>query len=122
MGSLLVGGDRVIRVMWSEDTKRGLLRHLPRVELVDAFASSETPGMGVSISSGTGAAETASFQLGPDARVVDDTGAEVIPGSGVVGRLAVKGRIPLGYYRDPEKTADTFPTIQGERTRWAATT
>ena len=36
---------------------------------------------------------------------------------GVVGRLARRGPIPLGYYKDPEKTAATFPVVDG--VRWA---
>ncbi|MHB8516537.1 MAG: AMP-binding enzyme, partial [Dehalococcoidia bacterium] len=34
---------------------------------------------------------------------------------GVVGRLARRGRLPLGYYKDPEKTAATFVTVDGVR-------
>ncbi len=37
------------------------------------------------------------------------------PGSGVIGKLARRGRLPIGYYKDPEKTAATFVTIGGER-------
>lgn len=102
-------------VMWSEENKRGLLRHLPDVELIDAFAASETPGMGVAISSAGEPPATARFVLGPDARVLDDRGADVPPGSGVAGRVAVTGRIPVGYYKDPERTATTFPVIDGRR-------
>ena len=47
--------------------------------------------------------------------VFDDTGSTVEPGSGVVGRVARKGHLPLGYRNDPERTARTFPTIAGER-------
>ena len=35
--------------------------------------------------------------------------------AGVVGRLARRGHIPLGYYKDPEKTAATFPVVDGVR-------
>jgi acyl-CoA synthetase (AMP-forming)/AMP-acid ligase II len=41
----------------------------------------------------------------------------VEPGSGVIGKLARRGHIPMGYYNDAEKTAATFVTIAGER--WA---
>jgi acyl-CoA synthetase (AMP-forming)/AMP-acid ligase II len=37
------------------------------------------------------------------------------PGTGAMGKLARRGRIPIGYYKDPEKTAATFVTIDGER-------
>jgi 3-oxocholest-4-en-26-oate---CoA ligase len=102
-------------VMWSEETKQGLLRHHAGMLLVDAFSSSEALGMGQSVSSAAGAAKTAKFVLGENARVIDDDGNDVEPGSGVVGRVAVKGVTPVGYYKDPEKSDRTFLTIDGER-------
>ncbi|HEY2430902.1 MAG TPA: AMP-binding protein [Acidimicrobiales bacterium] len=102
-------------VMWSEPTKQGLLRHHPGMLLVDSFASSEALGMGRSISSAEGRARTARFVLGRNARVVGEDGRDVVPGSGEVGLLAVRGRNPVGYYKDPDKTAQTFRTIDGAR-------
>jgi fatty-acyl-CoA synthase len=102
-------------VMWSEETKQGLLRHHPGMLLVDAFSSSEAIGMGSSVSSGTAAAETARFTLGPEVRVIDTDGHDVVPGSGRSGVLALGGRIPLGYYKDEAKTAATFRIIDGIR-------
>ena len=102
-------------VMWSEETKAGLLRHHPSMLLLDAFSSSEALGMGVSISGGDGAARTATFQLGPDAIVVTDDGRLVAPGSGETGMVGVGGRVPLGYYKDEEKSAKTFRVIDGRR-------
>jgi len=102
-------------VMWSEETKQGLLRHHPNMLLVDAFSSSEAIGMGSSVSSGGSAAHTAQFTLGPEVRVIDSDGKDVVPGSGRSGVLALGGRIPLGYYKDEAKTAATFRTIDGTR-------
>ncbi len=102
-------------VMWSEETKRGLLRHHGNMLLVDAFSSSEALGMGSSVSSGSSQAETARFQLGPEVRVIDADGADVAPGSGVPGVLALGGRLPLGYYKDEAKSAATFRIIDGAR-------
>ncbi len=102
-------------VMWSEETKQGLLRHRPSLLLVDAFSSSEAIGMGNSVSSGDSSAHTAEFRLGPDVRVIDTDGRDVPPGSGRSGVLALGGRIPLGYYKDEAKTASTFRTIDGAR-------
>jgi fatty-acyl-CoA synthase len=102
-------------VMWSEPVKQGLLRHHPGMLLVDAFSSSEALGMGQSISSAGGAVKTAKFSLGEHARVITDDGRDVEPGSGEMGRVAVRGRCPVGYYKDPEKSARTFPVIDGER-------
>jgi fatty-acyl-CoA synthase len=102
-------------VMWSEETKQGLLRHHPGALLVDAFSSSEAIGMGSSVSSGSSAARTARFTLGPDVRVIGADGHDIEPGSDETGVLALGGRIPLGYYKDEAKTASTFRTIDGAR-------
>ncbi len=102
-------------VMWSEETKSGLLRHAPQTLLIDAFSSSEALGMGTSVSSAGSEAHTASFRIGEHARVIDNDGNEVPAGSGVVGRLALGGRLPLGYYKDDAKTAQTFLVIGDRR-------
>jgi 3-oxocholest-4-en-26-oate---CoA ligase len=102
-------------VMWSESTKQGLLRHHAGMLLVDAFSSSEAIGMGSSVSSGSSSAQTAQFTLGPEVRVIDADGNDVVPGSGRSGVLALAGRIPLGYYKDDAKSAATFRTIDGTR-------
>jgi fatty-acyl-CoA synthase len=102
-------------VMWSEPVKQGLLAHHPGMVLIDALGSSEAVGMGTSMSAGADAAGTASFSLGPNAVVISESGGLVQPGSGEVGRVGVRGRVPVGYYKDPEKTAATFPVIDGIR-------
>jgi acyl-CoA synthetase (AMP-forming)/AMP-acid ligase II len=103
-------------VMWSEETKRALLRHKPTLLLVDAFSSSEAIGLGVSVSSGSDAQATAKFVLGPEVRVVDpDTLKDVVPGSGQSGVLALGGRNPLGYYKDTAKSESTFKEVDGTR-------
>ncbi len=102
-------------VMWSEETKQGLLGHYPGMLLVDAFSSSEALGMGTSVSSGHSSAHTAQFSLGPEVRVIGTDGRDVEPGSGASGVLALGGRIPLGYYKDEAKSAATFRTIDGIR-------
>jgi fatty-acyl-CoA synthase len=102
-------------VMWSEATKQGLLKHYPSMMLVDAFSSSEALGMGQSVSGGGAAAKTAQFVLGENARVIDDAGNDVQPGSGTIGRVAVKGVTPVGYYKDQAKSDATFIEIDGDR-------
>jgi fatty-acyl-CoA synthase len=102
-------------VMWSEQSKQGLLLHHPGMLLVDAFSSSEALGMGSSVSSAQAAAETARFSLGPDVRVIDADGRDIGPGSDRIGVLALGGRIPVGYYKDEAKSAATFRTIDGTR-------
>src|SRR5690606_26688332 len=102
-------------VMFSEQVKQGLLKHHPGMMLLDAFSSSEALGMGSSISSADSAAETAKFSLGENTIVITDDGRKVEPGSGEIGRVAVGGRQPIGYYKDPEKTAATFIEFEGKR-------
>jgi fatty-acyl-CoA synthase len=102
-------------VMWSESSKQGLLGHNPNMFLVDSFSSSEAIGMGQSVSAGGAAEKTAHFALGAGATVISDDGRAVEPGSGERGRVAIPGRTPVGYYKDPEKSAATFITFEGVR-------
>jgi fatty-acyl-CoA synthase len=102
-------------VIWSESVKEAFLAHAPHVICHDTFSSSEALGMGSSLSTGDEAAETASFSLGANAIVVADDGTVVEPGSGVIGRVAVGGSTPIGYYKDEEKSAATFVQIDGRR-------
>jgi len=102
-------------VMWSEETKQGLLRHHEGMLLIDAFSSSEALGMGTSVSGGANAAQTARFQLGENAVVLTDDGHLVEPGSEESGMVGVSGHIPVGYYKDEEKSARTFRVVNGKR-------
>ena len=102
-------------VMWSKETKQGLLGHHPGMLLMDAFSSSEALGMGSSMSGAGAAAETAKFELSPNAIVIDELNRPITPGSDEIGRLAVGGRQPIGYYKDAAKTASTFLEIDGKR-------
>ena len=102
-------------VMWSAEVKAGLLRHNPRLIMVDSLGSSEALGMGRSTSRAGATAQTAGFQLGEHAKVIDDQGIDVVPGSGAQGRVALRGRGPIGYYKDPDKTAATFVVIGSDR-------
>jgi acyl-CoA synthetase (AMP-forming)/AMP-acid ligase II len=101
-------------VMWSQETKDALLAHHPGMLLYDAFSSSEAIGLGQSISSAGGTSGTSKFSLGDTARVITDEGKDVVPGSGEIGRVAVKGYTPIGYYKDEEKSKNTFVLIDGE--------
>jgi acyl-CoA synthetase (AMP-forming)/AMP-acid ligase II len=102
-------------VMWSQDNKDGLLRHLPQAILFDSFGSSEAVGLGASVSTSVAAQETAKFVLGENVAVFAEDGRRVEPGSPEPGLVAVSGYIPVGYYKDEAKTAQTFRTIEGRR-------
>jgi acyl-CoA synthetase (AMP-forming)/AMP-acid ligase II len=101
--------------MWNRENKLGLIRHIPQVQLVDSYSSSEAFGMGISTTNASGESATAAFALGPDCAIFTEDGRRVEPGSGESGRLAVGGHIPMGYYKDEAKSAATFPTYEGRR-------
>jgi len=106
-------------VMWSQAIKDRLLAHARAQEspLVtnDSLGASEGVGFAGKESTGDGDTETATFTLGPNAAVFTEDGRRVEAGSGETGLLAVTGPIPLGYYGDPMKTAETFREFEGIR-------
>jgi fatty-acyl-CoA synthase len=101
--------------MWSYENKRGLLGHIPGAMIADSFGSSEAVGLGASASAAGAEAQTAAFMLGPNTGVFTEDGRRVTPGSGERGLVAVTGFLPVGYYKDEEKTAKTFKIIEGVR-------
>jgi 3-oxocholest-4-en-26-oate---CoA ligase len=101
--------------MWSYENKKGLLAHMPQAMIADSFGSSEAVGLGASASAAGMEAQTAAFMLGPNTGVFREDGTRVEPGSGERGLVAVTGFLPLGYYKDPEKTAKTFKVMEGVR-------
>jgi len=103
--------------MFSADVKEGLLVHLPGALLLDNLGSSEALGVARSRTTAGRSTETATFHMGADTMVIREDGTPVVRGSGEVGMVALRGRNPVGYYKDPEKTARTFRMIGGER--WA---
>ncbi|TAJ70771.1 MAG: acyl-CoA synthetase [Phenylobacterium sp.] len=101
--------------MWSQENKRGLLSHIPGALIADSFGSSEAVGLGASASAAGAEAQTAAFMLGPNTAVFSEDGRRVEPGSGERGLVAVSGFLPVGYYKDEEKSAKTFKVIEGVR-------
>jgi len=98
--------------------KDALMEALPSVlAIVEGIGSSESPAQAVAVTTRNGApSESLTFAAKADTIVIDDTTMRpVTPGSGVVGRLATRGRVPLGYHKDPERSARTFVEIDGER-------
>jgi fatty-acyl-CoA synthase len=101
--------------VWSMENKQGLLRHLPEAGIYDSLGSSEAVGLGASSSAAGATAETAKFMLGLNTAVFSEDRRRVEPGSGERGLLAVSGFLPVGYYKDAEKTARTFWEVEGQR-------
>jgi len=103
-------------VLWSPAVKEALLAQLPEdAALQDSFGSSEAVGFGVEITTRATTTRLGRFRIGPHCKVFTPEGEEVTPGSGVAGFVARSGPIPLGYYKDEAKTAETFRVLQGRR-------
>lgn len=98
---------------FSATTKQRLHR-LGRLAIHDIIASSEGGGFAVTVTDDA-ADVPGRARLYPDAVVLDENGRRVQDQPGVRGMLARPGAIPLGYFRDAEKTAATFPVIGGIR-------
>ncbi|HAQ23477.1 MAG TPA: acyl-CoA synthetase [Acidimicrobiaceae bacterium] len=106
-------------VVFSGKLKEALLDHHP-CTILDSLGSSEGTGMASQITSRRRSSQLASetssrFMLSEHTRVFNEQNAEVVPGSGEQGRLATAWPLPIGYFKDPEKTEKTFPTINGRR-------
>ena len=101
-------------VMWTTEVKEQLLERLPHVVLFDAIGSTEG-SMGNQMSTRGGSTETAKFTQNPTTKVFAEDGREVEPGSDEIGMVAAGGFVPLGYFKDPDKSARTFRTIDGVR-------
>lgn len=93
----------------SEANRSGLLHHQPDLVLFDTLGSSEAAGFAVSTP------EAGVFRPMANTRVFDDDLNLVEPGSGVTGIAYSGGYSPIGYYKEPEKSADTFVEIAGVR-------
>ena len=101
-------------VMWTAEVKQEMLDRIPQAMLLDAMGSSEG-SMGMQVSMRGLPIETAKFSQNPTTKVFTEDDREVQPGSGEVGMVAAGGSVPTGYYKDPEKSARTFRTINGMR-------
>ncbi len=96
--------------------KEELLERLPHVMVVDGVGSSEAGGQMSQVSTKGSGASTGSFAPAAGSLVLDEALTTVLPaGHEGMGWLAKAGRIPLGYLGDPDKTARTFPTVDGVR-------
>jgi 3-oxocholest-4-en-26-oate---CoA ligase len=102
--------------LFSTSLKEKFLELLPNRVITDSIGSSETGFGGTSI-----VAKGQSHTGGPrvtidkNTKVLDEDGNEVVPGSGVRGIIAKCGHIPVGYFKDEKKTAETFRTYNGVR-------
>ena len=97
----------------SPAVREELTRRLGDVLILDSFGVSETGFQGRG--SQARAEGAPRFHVDETTVVLDEALRPVEPGSGAVGRLARRGRVPLGYYKDAAKSARTFVTVDGTR-------
>jgi acyl-CoA synthetase (AMP-forming)/AMP-acid ligase II len=103
--------------LFSAPVKDEFFKHLPNIVIVDAIGSSESGNNGMV----TLNKDNTAMRSGPTVTVLGDTVVfdenlrEVKPGSGDIGKIARFGDIPVGYYNDPVKTAETFIYVNGTR-------
>ncbi|WP_236978343.1 MULTISPECIES: acyl-CoA synthetase [Mycobacterium] len=102
--------------LFSPSIKEKFLELLPNRVITDSIGASETGFGGTSIVT-KDSPPSGGPRVTIDHRtvVLDEDGNEVKPGSGKRGFIAKKGNIPVGYYKDEKKTAETFKTINGVR-------
>jgi acyl-CoA synthetase (AMP-forming)/AMP-acid ligase II len=111
--SLFVVGSGGARL--STQAKAKLTELIPSLMVVDGFGSSETGIVGSKMHVSGDTTTEPKFTVNAQTQVLDESGKPVEPGSGQVGRLARKGFVPLGYYKDEAKTRATFIQVDGER-------
>jgi len=96
--------------------KREFLERIPHVTVMDSIGSSETGAQASNPSNRATPVSTGDFRPLAGAGVVSADLARVLaPGDDELGWFAQRGRVPLGYLDDAEKTARTFPVIEGVR-------
>ena len=103
--------------LFSAPVKDQFFDHFPTLFITDAVGSSESGNNGMTVIS----KDHTAMKSGPTVTILgntvvfDDNLQRVVPGSGVIGKIARGGDIPLGYYNDPVKTAEVFITVDGVR-------
>lgn len=100
--------------IFSQTVKDALQELIPNVMLMDNFGASETGFQGTG-KPGSSPDAGLKFEVNARTAVLDDDLKPIAPGSGKVGRVAQRGYVPLGYYKDETKTKESFVTIDGDR-------
>ena len=103
--------------VFSATVKDKFLEILPNLMIAEAVGSTETGyNAATLIVKGTVSKPgIPAMRMGPDTVVLDEDYNVVAPGSGVIGKMARGGNVPLRYHKDPEKSAATFVLVDGQR-------
>jgi len=95
----------------SPHMKEALLEFVPHAMVVDGFGASETGAHGSHATRAGDPAQTGKFAMTNTLVLKSDLSGPLPEGTEETGWVARTGHVPLGYYKDPAKTAKTFPTI-----------
>ena len=98
----------------SEANKEALLDLVPHLTIIDGYGASETGGMAFGARSRSNRPDAFTPSTGADV-VSADRSRFLEPGEDEIGWTARRGRVPLGYLGDRERTEATFPIVDGER-------
>ncbi len=110
--SLLISGGAAL----SAPVKAALLDRLPSIAIMDGLGSSESGQQASQVTTVGRPITTGTFTPGTGMTILsEDLTRRLGPGDEEQGWLAQQGRVPLGYLGDPDKTARTFPTVDGIR-------
>jgi fatty-acyl-CoA synthase len=102
--------------MLTASLKDEFLQAIPGLRILDALGSSESGQQASQVSRSGGKTSSGDFVLVADNVILrENLSGLVPPGSDEQGWLARRGFVPLGYYRDAEKTSKTFPVVEGVR-------
>ncbi|MFE3190787.1 acyl-CoA synthetase [Nocardia sp. NPDC059240] len=102
--------------LFSQGLKQQYVELFPNVFITDVIGSSESGSTGLAV-----VGKDSDHSQGPrvnysaQAALIDDDGKLVEPRPGAIGRMARRGHVPLGYYKDPAKSATIFVEIEGVR-------
>ncbi|MEV4445652.1 acyl-CoA synthetase [Streptomyces mirabilis] len=97
----------------SETVREQFQSLVPNVMLLNNYGSSES-GFNGTATADSGAGQGFRLRVNSRTQVVDPATYEPVA-VGEAGRVAQRGHVPLGYYNDPKKTAETFFQKDGER-------
>ncbi|WP_328685346.1 acyl-CoA synthetase [Streptomyces sp. NBC_00343] len=97
----------------SETVRRQFQELLPNTMLLNNYGSSES-GFNGTATADSGAGKSFRIRVNSRTQVVDPATYEPVA-VGEIGRVAQCGHVPLGYYNDPRKTAETFFEKDGQR-------
>ena len=114
--TVVISGGAALSAHYKDE----LLELVPHLMIIDGLGSSEAGGQ-LTHMSAAGGASTGTFPLAPNNHVLSSDYSEVLQpghvdaGHPEAGWLAKSGRLALGYLGDAEKTAKTYPVINGVR-------